>query len=279
MRHRSLVLAYHNVVPDGAESVGDRSLHLPHSRFVAQVEALLSTHDVVPLTSLAEPQARPRGRPRVAITFDDAYRGALTLGVRELARRDVPATVFVCPAFLGGRSFWWDVLACAEGGRLDPEIRHAAIVQLRGDTDAVEEWAAGRGVAWAAVPEIAVAASEDELREATRHPGITLGSHSWSHANLTQLDAAELRVELVRPLQWLNGHFKSVIPWLSYPYGLSSPAVASAAAAAGYDAALRIDGGLVTGSPTGRYSLPRLNVPAGLSLNGFVLRGAGLLAR
>lgn len=279
MRHRALVLAYHNVVPAGVANPGDGSLHLPVASFMAQLEALLSTHEVVPLTELAQPHARPRGRPRAAITFDDAYRGAVTIAVEELARRGVPATVFVCPAFVGGAPFWWDVLAAARGGGLDPVVRELAISELRGCAPAVQEWATARGLAQAAVPEMATAASEPELRQAVRHPGISLGSHSWSHANLSRLAAAELSAELVRPLEWLRARFDRVIPWLSYPYGLSSPAVERAAAEAGYAAALRIDGGWVGETPTAWYTLPRLNIPVGLSLNGFVLQGAGIRVR
>src|SRR5678816_2862632 len=76
-RGDTLVLAYHNVVPDGAEAFGDRSLHLPLSRLRQQLAALEATHEVVSLDELETP-ARTE-RPRAAITFDDAYAGALHL--------------------------------------------------------------------------------------------------------------------------------------------------------------------------------------------------------
>src|SRR5512143_348475 len=74
-RHRTLVLAYHNVVPDGAPPAGDRSLHICRSRFAAQLDELIRHAEIAPLDQvLSHPD---RGRPRVAITFDDAYRGAV----------------------------------------------------------------------------------------------------------------------------------------------------------------------------------------------------------
>jgi hypothetical protein len=33
------------------------------------------------------------------------------LGIPELVRRGLPATVFVAPALLDQRAFWWDRLA------------------------------------------------------------------------------------------------------------------------------------------------------------------------
>src|SRR5437660_3069213 len=41
--NRSLVLAYHNVVPDDSPGFGDRPLHLPRRTFVRQIEHLLRT--------------------------------------------------------------------------------------------------------------------------------------------------------------------------------------------------------------------------------------------
>src|SRR2546423_5455975 len=91
MRDRTLILAYHNVVPDEQPIFGDRSLHLRRSDFAAQLDALRETHDVVPLPAVLLPSHGPR--PRAAITFDDAYAGAVTLGVAEVVARGLPATV------------------------------------------------------------------------------------------------------------------------------------------------------------------------------------------
>ncbi len=214
---------------------GDRSLHLPRPLFVRQLEQLLRTHAVVPLEDVLAP-ARPSHRPRVAITFDDAYRGATFLGVEELSKRGLPATLFVVPAFVGAGPFWWDAVASPDGGGVDRGLRHAA----------------------------------------TRHPGITLASHTWTHPNLVQLPPAELEDELRRPLAWLRQRFERVIPWLSYPYGLASRAVEAAAAAAGYTAALVLEGGWCAPGRVRRYAVPRHGVPRDLSVNGFVLCTSGL---
>lgn len=274
LRSRSLVLAYHNVVPDGATPGADTSLHLPRSRFAAQLDTLARTHEVVPLKELAEP-GRGGEHPRVAITFDDAYRGAVTAGVEELARRGLPATIFVAPHFVGGRSFWWDAVPAPP--TMSPNAFRSQVLQaLRGEDATVRQWANEAGIRTVVADSYAVAATEDELRTAVRHPGITLGSHTWSHPNLAGLDPAELEAELKRPLRWLQERFDATIPWLTYPYGLSSPVVERAAADAGYHGALRVSGGWWPSSPANLHSLPRFNVPAGLSDNGFRLRISGL---
>jgi peptidoglycan/xylan/chitin deacetylase (PgdA/CDA1 family) len=277
-RRDALVLAYHNVVPAGKQPAGDASLHLPQRRFAAQLDALQRTHDVVPLETLLDEPVRPARRPRAVITFDDAYRGAVTAGVAELAARRMPATIFVAPGFVDGGSFWWDAVSRGGGVGLPDSVRTHALEALGGRDDAVRAWALRQsGLMVDSVPGHARGASLEELHRAVQHDGITLGSHTWSHPNLTQASPSDLPDELTRPLEWLRSNFGRVIPWLAYPYGLSSPAVERAAAEAGYAAALRVSGGWLGPRRDRPFALPRLNVPAGLTLHGFRLRTSGLL--
>lgn len=276
MRSRDLVLAYHNIIPDDRAPGGDGSLHLPRRSFATQLGQLQRVCEIVPLdTILAGPGAG--GRPRVAITFDDAYRGAVTIGVEELAQRGLPGTIFVTPALLGGKSFWWDGIGEPGGGPgLPAEFRELALSRYRGEDHRIREYAAEHGMVKSEVASELVSATEEELQAAATVPGITLGSHSWSHPNLTMLSHDELVFELVEPLEWLRKRFDSVLPWLSYPYGRSTAAVEEATKAAGYAAALRISGGWLPAGRQSRFALPRLNIPAGLSAHGFALRTAGL---
>jgi peptidoglycan/xylan/chitin deacetylase (PgdA/CDA1 family) len=275
-RSDSLILAYHDVVPDGERVVGDSSLHLPRAAFAAQLDALLEMARVVPLEEVLAGGAAQHERPRVAITFDDAYRGAVTAGVAELVARELPATIFVPPALLNDGVFWWDALTLEGAPGLVPEVRDDALLRMAGKGSAIlAEHACNDS---SHLPAYARGASETELRRAADSPLITLASHSWSHPNLAALAPAELEDELVRPLAWLRERFDRVLPCISYPYGHYSPAVERAAAAAGYHAALRIDGGWLRYGDTNRYAIPRLNVPSGLSNAGFRLRCSGVLS-
>ena len=280
-----LILGYHNIAPAGERPCGDRSLHLPQAAFAAQLDALLDTHDVVPLDALLGTRAEGAAatRPRAAITFDDAYvglRGGPATHLRPVlrrggfARRDIPATVFVAPDFIGGRSFWWDALADAEAG-LAPETRERALVEARGIDACVRTMIRTSA---AELPEWARCATEHDFDAALATSRITLASHTWSHPNLTQLTDAELATELARPREWLARYGDRALPVISYPYGLADARVQRAAREAGYRAGFMITGGW-TSPPIGeRYDVPRLNIPAGLSRDGFVLRAAGILA-
>ncbi len=273
-RDRTLVLAYHNIVPDGDALSGNLNLHLPQREFARQLDALLRTHDVIPIGAPSFPLSSS-GRPRVIITFDDAYAGALTAGIDELVRREIPATVFVTPALLGSVP-WWDILAEQTHGVVPDDSQRNALEAFGGNTQAVLRWANLDLATSKSTPTLPHIGNDSQLADAASKPGITLGSHSWSHPNLCTLTENELRAELARPLQWLNSRFATVVPWLSYPYGLFSENVQRVAAEVGYLGGFRIDGGWIPRSSPPPYAIPRFNIPSGLSLNGFRLRLAGL---
>lgn len=273
-RQRVLVLAYHNIVPDDLPPTGDQPLHLPVSEFSRQLDALAETHDIIAVSDVLH-GARSGRRPAAVLTFDDAYCGTVTLGAEVLARRGLPGTVFVPPAFIPGRAFWWDALAGPDG--LDPALRSHALEVLGGRQTEILEWAQGQGASRQSLPEVCRGASERDLERARSLSGFSWGAHTWGHPNLTRLAADELDDELRTPLAWLQERFPRVVPYLSYPYGAYDGAVREATARAGYEMAFRIDGGWVPHAAADPLSLPRYTVSHGLSLHGFMLRTSGLV--
>lgn len=265
------ILAYHNVVPVEEAGRGDASLHLPLPHFVAQVERVAKAFDIVDLaTAVSEPAPGPG--PRAVITFDDAYRGAVTLALPELARRGIPATVFVSPALLGTPSTWWD--EAAEAGVLSPEWRERALTDLHGKSGAIRDLAFTNRRVPALPPSFGIATA-DEL-DLHCGDGVALGSHAWAHEHLPSLPAPELETSLRKTLQWLAERPGRTVTWLAAPYGATSEAVSRTARTLGHAGVLRIDGG--PWNPVGdQADLPRINVPAGVSLRGLDLRTIGLI--
>ncbi len=274
----TVILSYHNVVPEGEVAVGDTSLHISQRRFAEHLDRLLETHDIVALGELRVGQTPPQ-RPRAVITFDDAYRGALTAGFDELARRQAPATVFVSPGLLGAEGFWWDQLARGVDG-LDPGLRDHALGRLGGRGEAIVAWASERGLRPAELPPHARPVGRDELFGAVQAGAYALGSHTWSHVNLAGVPLDEARREIETAVVWLADVDPDLptMDWLAYPYGLySDGVVALAAESVAY--AVRVDGGATEVGGrwcSDRHRLPRINVPAGLSGEGLVLRLAGI---
>ncbi|MEX2284968.1 MAG: polysaccharide deacetylase family protein [Gemmatimonadota bacterium] len=228
------------------------------------------------MNELLTVESRRTRRPRAIITFDDAYRGSVTAGVAELSKRGLPATIFVAPAFVGGRSFWWDALASADGTIAD-EIRNRGLTEFGGLDARVRTFALNQGLRERDLPEHACAATEDELAMAVRTAGVMLGSHTWTHCNLARATDQDVERELRQTMIWLRERYTSVISWLSYPYGLSRPGVDTIAQRLGYEGAVCIAGGWVRNARLNRYSIPRLNVPSTLTREGFRLRTAGVV--
>jgi peptidoglycan/xylan/chitin deacetylase (PgdA/CDA1 family) len=272
MSGQALILAYHNVVPDELVGHGDRSLHLPWSRFLEQLAVLQQHCEVRPLTELLS-VGQSSGRPQVALTFDDAYRGAVELALPELDRRGLPTTLFVAPGLLGSRSFWWDELATPGAGLAEP-LRRWALEDLAGWGNRIRDCIPG-GQASARLPEWYASSTEAQVRSLGTYSGLTLGAHTWSHPNLARLGESEVIAEVSRSLDWIGTSGVPSVPLLAYPYGLRSDVVDRAAERAGCRAGLLVSGGWFTPPIRQDWLIPRYNVPAGLSTAGFVMRLSG----
>lgn len=270
---RAMILAYHNVVPDELAGAGDSSLHLPLSVFRRQLDLIRRECQPLSLEDLLNENWAPqRGRLALAITFDDAYRGALAVALPELAERDLVATIFVAPALLGDRTLWWDALASGPDGQVEAGLR-SRVLARDGRLESARQVAAKEGAPWREMPEMLRTSTEAELSDAVHGGRCTVGSHTWSHASLTDLDEAATE-ELAGSRAWLRDRYgNAYVDAVSYPYGHWSSAVERSAAACGYGAGLALTRGSIRrGRDTGLFRLPRLNVPAGLSEAGMRIR-------
>ena len=275
VRGKRLILAYHGVVPEGARPDGEHTLFIAQRDFAAHLDMLSTVADVAPLDRIDD---EGDGRPRVAITIDDAYRGAVCEGAHELVKRGLPATIFVAPMRLDDHVFWWDALS-STAGTLDRGVRDYAMHTLAGSDERVRAWA-NRSALWtnAMISEHARAATRDELRAAVARQGITIGSHTWSHANLASLGMADLIVEVKRSRAWIKSEFaEKSIDWLAYPYGLYSNEAQRAVADASYVGAVGTSGGWHHAGEVSPFARPRFNVPARMSVAGLKARLLGAL--
>jgi peptidoglycan/xylan/chitin deacetylase (PgdA/CDA1 family)/glycosyltransferase involved in cell wall biosynthesis len=157
-------------------------------------------------------------RKLLHVTFDDGLRS--TRGAIDvLTSLRVPATVFICPDYADdGRPF--DVGRLAHVGSEDER----------------------ETMKW------------DELRELVEL-GVEVGSHTNTHAHLTQLSDSELSRELSGSKERLEDELGRPCAFLSYPFGEQDARVRAAAKAAGYTAAFAAPGGY---RAVDRFALPRV---------------------
>ncbi len=275
-RGHTAILAFHNVVDDATDATTlDTSLHLRVADFVSIIEAFVGNPAVrfAALTELLEPAT---DLLRIIVTFDDAYRGAIRLGLPVLARHRIPSTVFVAPALLGAPTVWWDHAALQHHGpqgtawdvyrerMLAPPfagigVRMPDMQALHGETTSSDIGIATRA----------------ELTDAVAGDLVHIGCHTWSHACLPALTRAEVHDELARSRDWLASSDLPTVPVHAYPYGRFGARDEAVLRELGYLRALRVDGGVWAPSHEA-FSLPRINIPAGVTANGVRARLAGV---
>ena len=187
--------------------------------------------------------------PVLALTLDDGYRDNRDVALPVFARHNAPFTVFVTSGFAERRVIlWWEVLDRVL--RRAPEVRFdfgAGIETLPLQDDAqrraawcrIRLWVTGAPPAEALtrVAALAEAAGVDalaltadltmdvaELVAFARHPLVTLGAHTDTHAKLAGLDDAAALAEMHISANKLHGWLGRRPRFLAYPYGFRSAA-------------------------------------------------------
>jgi peptidoglycan/xylan/chitin deacetylase (PgdA/CDA1 family) len=267
-----LVLAYHRVVESYAASL-PRSL----PAMLVDVKTLEAQLDWVArryrfaslgeIGSTGEPQRR-HGRPMACVTFDDGYRDVYEVAAPLLARKGIPAAIFVVTDLVGStRAFAHDALFTllrrAAGAWGDAREAIGGILRTTGlDPRAVARLTRDADDPARLTPRLIDALDDDRLRrfrtalgshlgddgtalpdqravnwpmlESLARAGWTVGSHTASHPLLTHSDPATVERELVESRRSLEQHLDTAVYALAYPGGWHDPDVVRAAQRAGY---------------------------------------------
>lgn len=270
---KALVLMYHRVIP-GAEAASNfvqPGLSVTPETFERHLRFLTARFQVLPLEALFAKWCTGDWDERVrycSITFDDGWLDNYRYAFPLLRTYGVPATIFLPTDLIGTNDWLWSdklayVLGCASSVRSFPALgdpdaiiehaktmpegaRESLIVRLA-EESGVQLPCARRFLGW------------NEVREMSRY-GVTFGSHTASHAILTQLDGAALDRELRRPLEAIAQQCDGWMPVLAYPNGDHSDAVAAAAEAAGYRGAFTTLPGTEAGRPADFFRLKRVGL-------------------
>jgi peptidoglycan/xylan/chitin deacetylase (PgdA/CDA1 family) len=189
-----LVLCYHAV-----SRSWPAALSVTPDALREQVRGLLES-GYAPATFSAAVGTRPEART-LAVTFDDAYRSTIELGLPVLGELGVPATVFVPSGFVDSPEpmAWAGIDGWLDGPHRS-ELRCMTAGQLR------------------------------ELSDA----GWEIGSHTRSHPRLTLLSDEELAEQLRSSRERLEDLMGVECRSIAYPYGDADRRVAEAARTQGY---------------------------------------------
>jgi peptidoglycan/xylan/chitin deacetylase (PgdA/CDA1 family) len=264
---RLLVLGYHNI---------ESTWFWPSrpgagiATFARQMRVLHRIANVVPLEDALDALAAGRPLPprAVALTFDDGYRDNLELAAPVLRGYGMPATIYLVPGFLSGEQHaWWERLGWAVGRARARRVRLDGHELVLGDD----------GAALRAVETLVKRMTHDERMNAVEQlvedlrpsgeyradelfldwdaarglvpAGMTVGSHTLSHAILGRETAADQRVDLRESRLLLQRELSAEVATLAYPNGTRDDyddATFAAAREAGYSHAVTAWGGPVS---------------------------------
>jgi len=195
--------------------------------FRSQCVQLQRRRRILPISQLVQlPAATRRWGPKaVALTFDDGFAALHEHALPTLTRLGIPWSVFVVARTLQGGPQRADWLR-EEGDQRPLTLSAEQIVDMHDQ-------------------------------------GVEVGSHSWSHHDLTRLTEAECVRDLRDSREALEDLLHRPVTMLAYPYGLHTEHVRRAAEAAGYAYALSLP---EEGETTGPFALPRVGVYRGNGL-------------
>lgn len=135
-------------------------------------------------------------RPRVCLTFDDAFANLTENALQAMKDAGVPASLFVVAGNMGRRPGW------------DVSPQHADYHELT--------------------------MTADEVLQAARSELVTVGSHTQSHPRLAELDEADIRRELSESARTLEGIVGRPVRELALPHGSYDHRVVRVARELGY---------------------------------------------
>jgi peptidoglycan/xylan/chitin deacetylase (PgdA/CDA1 family) len=215
------------------------------ANLAGQLGWLQQEFDVVPLTDLLGPR---RGRPRLALTFDDGYADNLHHALPVLEAHGTPATVFVSTGQVGSeREFWWDELEryVFLSAALPKRVRvrcggaehdlpvgvsgqraelyrqlHGLILPLRGD-EQDEVLAQVRSQVTDPPPPRPShrALTRPELGRLATSPLVSVGGHTVHHPSLACRPEVEQEAEVRGSLEALREWTGRPVNTFSYPFG------------------------------------------------------------
>jgi peptidoglycan/xylan/chitin deacetylase (PgdA/CDA1 family) len=141
----------------------------------------------------------------VAVTFDDGFQSILENVLPELAKRNIPITVYIPTGYLGQRPGW---LTNNDEDSGEVVMTADQLCMLNGDL-------------------------------------VSVGSHCVTHTSLLSLNEDEAKREISQSREFLTNHLKREINTLSFPHGAHDQKCVQLARLAGYKRVFSISPSMV----------------------------------
>jgi peptidoglycan/xylan/chitin deacetylase (PgdA/CDA1 family) len=243
------ILKFHRVIP-----TSNKRLRLNYDLEVTPDElekciiyCLSNDYKIISLDelhNLFQTKERKDLRRFVLFTFDDGYKDCYVHAYPILKKYNIPFSINICPGLIERRSLvWWYLLEdlilnhrhlTVEFGKQKinykcdsrmekliafrrlrqqllgsgPEEYHHLLEKLsdRYEPDAMEK-------------SIALLMTWDQVREMSRDPLVTVGTHTDNHLPLSRLPEEKVREEIVHSKEFIEAKINTKVEHFAYPYG------------------------------------------------------------
>ena len=272
------IVGYHRVVEDFDRSARHTipSMLISSTTFEKHIDWLARRFSIISLDDMDQhlENGLHQRRPAAAITFDDGYADVYRNAFPILRRKGIPAATFVVTELIGSRRpqiydrlfmMLSDRVAKGESPRLvalrllrSLRLKSRAIENLKPQHDrpyAVMTLLLSR-FPQSAVASMVAALESDTAQDASvldelspmnwdmigemQRNGITVGSHTRTHALLTSEQSSRVSQEVVESKQALERRLNTPVHHFAYPDSRCNPGIVEAVKSAGYKFAYTI---------------------------------------
>ncbi len=229
-------------------------------------------------------------KPSAMVTFDDGYIDNYTLAYPILKKHSIPAIFFIPTDSIATRQLgWWDIIAyLIKKTRKTTVIFEGIEIHLTDPAEAIKYFLMKKKsephektrdllVRLAEACEVPLPSRDtqsvelmswEHIREIS-HAGITIGSHTHSHAVLSTLSLAEQKKEMSKSKEILERELGCTIQSISYPVGNYehfSKETQILAAECGYKLGFSFNTGTNANKDMMPYNIKRVGVQAEIEL-------------
>jgi len=223
---RGAILNYHRVLPSNKVDNSLVNIAVSTDNFIYQLNYLTTNFDVISLDDLLLHLKSKSNEFKIAITFDDGYSDNLDYAYPILEKFKAPATIYIITKFINNQFIpWWVKLdhfiknnkKIIDNKKKIFEFYKNKILlsdQLTVDKIILSIIGINNKLKYNKI-----FLNQKEIQSLGKQKLITIGSHSHSHYNFSQLTQEQTLRELRISKSILEKIIKKKILHFSYPYG------------------------------------------------------------
>ena len=226
IKGKGAILNYHRVLPSSKIDNSLVNISVSTDNFINQLNYLKKNFNIISLDELLLHLKSKSNEFKVAITFDDGYRDNLNYAYPILEKFNVPATIYIITKFINNKFIpWWLKLDffiknqkknASTKKKLFNFYKHKLLLsdQLTVDKNVLSILGKNNKLKYNNI-----FLDQKEIQYLSKQKLITIGSHSHSHHNFSQLTEEQTLSEFKTSKSILEKIIKKRILHFSYPYG------------------------------------------------------------